>query len=168
MFRKVLKTESGYSLIEVMVSIMLLSIAILPMVGMFDMGLNSATRGSNYDKARALANLKMEEAKSLPYAAVRDTFPITGYAPSTSAGYSDTGFISQTGPTAADFTKFQYRVQKQYMAKMPLAPGSSSAAFGKCDSVTPSTCAAGTDPIRLTVTIQWGSGNSYTIFGFVT
>ena len=56
-----------------MVSIMILAIAILPMVGMFDMGLNSATEGSNYDKARALANLKMEEAKSLPFATRQET-----------------------------------------------------------------------------------------------
>ena len=41
-------------------------LAILPMAGMFEMGLRSATSGSNYDKARTLANLKMEEAKNLP------------------------------------------------------------------------------------------------------
>ena len=75
MFRKRLKNEAGYSLVEVMVSIIILAIAILPMVGMFDMGLNSATAGSQYDKARALANLKLEEAKSLPFATVRDNFP---------------------------------------------------------------------------------------------
>ena len=68
MFRKRLKNEAGYSLVEVMVSIIILAIAILPMVGMFDMGINSATKGGKYDKARALANLKMEEAKSLTYA----------------------------------------------------------------------------------------------------
>ena len=33
------KSESGYSLVEVMVSIMILAIAIIPMVGMFDLGL---------------------------------------------------------------------------------------------------------------------------------
>ncbi len=51
--------ESGYSLVEVMASIIILTLAIIPMVGMFDMGLQSATRGSNYDKSRALANLKL-------------------------------------------------------------------------------------------------------------
>jgi prepilin-type N-terminal cleavage/methylation domain-containing protein len=54
LFRKRLKNEAGYSLVEVMASIIILAVAILPMVGMFDMGLTSATRGSNYDKARAL------------------------------------------------------------------------------------------------------------------
>lgn len=52
MFRKRLREESGYSLVEVMVSIIILAIAILPMASMFDMGLNSATAGSKYDKAR--------------------------------------------------------------------------------------------------------------------
>ena len=66
-----------------MVSIIILAIAILPMVGMFDMGLNSATKGSNYDKARALANLKLEQAKSLPYETVRTNFPSEACKPST-------------------------------------------------------------------------------------
>jgi Tfp pilus assembly protein PilV len=73
-----LDEEGTEDVVEVMASIMLLTIAILPMVGMFDMGLNSATAGSQYDKARALANLKMEEAESLPFATVSDDFPVIG------------------------------------------------------------------------------------------
>lgn len=65
--RGVLEGEAGYSLVEVMVSIMLLCIAIIPMVGMFDAGLRAAVLGSNHDKARALANEKLEEIKALPY-----------------------------------------------------------------------------------------------------
>lgn len=53
MARSLLKEERGYSLIEVMVSIIILALAILPMVGMFDMGLHGVTASSNYDKARA-------------------------------------------------------------------------------------------------------------------
>jgi prepilin-type N-terminal cleavage/methylation domain-containing protein len=59
--------ESGYSLVEVLAAIMILSLAILPMVGMFDAGLRAAMLGSNYDKARALANEKLEEVRALPY-----------------------------------------------------------------------------------------------------
>src|SRR5919107_4734780 len=70
---KRLREEFGYSLVEVMVSIIILAVAIIPMVGMFDMGLNLAIKGSNYDKARALANLKLEQAKSLPF----DTSDVT-------------------------------------------------------------------------------------------
>lgn len=46
---------------------LLLSIAIIPMIGMFDAGLRAAVLGSNYDKTRALANEKLEEVKALPY-----------------------------------------------------------------------------------------------------
>lgn len=67
MIRPLRKQEAGYSLVEVMAAIMILSIAIIPMVGMFDMGLESAMLGANYDRARALANAKLEEAKALPY-----------------------------------------------------------------------------------------------------
>ncbi len=67
MIRRVLRDESGYSLVEVIVSIMLLSIAIIPMVGMFDAGLRAAMTGSNYDRARTLANSSMENIKALPY-----------------------------------------------------------------------------------------------------
>ena len=72
---KCFREEAGYSLVEVMASIIILAIAILPMVGMFDMGLRTATTGSNYDKARTLANLKMEEAKSLPFATRQRQLP---------------------------------------------------------------------------------------------
>ena len=61
------ESESGYSLVEVLAAIMILSLAILPMVGMFDAGLRAAVLGSNYDKARALANEKLEEVRALPY-----------------------------------------------------------------------------------------------------
>ena len=67
MARSVVNNEAGYSLVEVLAAIMILSIAIIPMVGMFDMGLKSAASSGNYDKARALANAKLEEVKSLPY-----------------------------------------------------------------------------------------------------
>src|SRR5918998_5162231 len=79
---KRLKGESGYSLVEVMVAMMIMTLAILPMVGMFDMGLHSTIEGSKYDKARMLANLKLEQAKNLPFDSgddtiqdVKDNFP---------------------------------------------------------------------------------------------
>ena len=80
-YSRELREEAGYSLVEVMFAIILLTIALLPMVGMFDMGIKSATSSGNYDKARALANLKMEEAKSLPFSTLRDNFPVTGPLP---------------------------------------------------------------------------------------
>lgn len=64
---KRIKDEAGYSLVEVMVAIMILAIAIIPMVGMFDAGLRAAVTGSNYDRARAIAGEELEEIKALPF-----------------------------------------------------------------------------------------------------
>jgi prepilin-type N-terminal cleavage/methylation domain-containing protein len=63
---RVVRHESGYSLIEVVVAILLLSIAIIPMVSMFDAGLEAASTSGNYDKARALANSNLEVIKADP------------------------------------------------------------------------------------------------------
>jgi len=62
-----LGSESGYSLVEVMVAIMILAIAVIPMVGMLDAALRAAVVGSNYDEARSLANEKLEGIRALPY-----------------------------------------------------------------------------------------------------
>jgi len=64
---KRLKDDAGYSLVEVMMAIVIIAIAIIPMVGMFDVGLKSATAGSSYDQARALANKNLEIVRALPY-----------------------------------------------------------------------------------------------------
>jgi hypothetical protein len=62
-----LRNDSGYSVVEVLVAIMLLSIAIIPMASMFDAGFRAALLGGNYDKARATASEELEEIKGLPY-----------------------------------------------------------------------------------------------------
>ena len=62
-----LKNEAGYSLVEVVVAIMLLGLAIIPMIGMFDAGLRAAVLGSNYDRGRALASEELAEIQALPY-----------------------------------------------------------------------------------------------------
>ncbi|CAN5888271.1 hypothetical protein BH23ACT11_BH23ACT11_16040 [soil metagenome] len=62
-----LNSESGYSLVEVMVAIMLLGLAIIPMVSMFDAGLRAAVLGSNYDQARVTAGEELAEIQALPF-----------------------------------------------------------------------------------------------------
>jgi len=64
--------EQGYSLVEVLVSIMILTIAIIPMVGMFDAGLRAASTSGNYDKARALANSNLESVKAMEFSTARN------------------------------------------------------------------------------------------------
>jgi prepilin-type N-terminal cleavage/methylation domain-containing protein len=155
LFRKRLKNEAGYSLVEVMVSIIILAIGILPLIGMFDMGLNSATTGSNYDKARALANLKMEEAKSLTFAEVEGNFPQAG----NTTPYTTVNWINGPG----GFTGFQYRVVKHYMTEPQSGEG--GAAVDPTQFFTESGTATGL--IRVTVIVQWGDGNTYTTYGLV-
>lgn len=78
MVRNFLKNESGYSLVEVVVAILLLSIAIIPMVAMFDSGLRAAVLGGNYDRARAIANEKLEETKTLSFSGALARYPEGG------------------------------------------------------------------------------------------
>ena len=165
---KRLEQEAGYSLVEVMASIIILALAILPMVGMFDMGLRTATAGSNYDKSRALANLKVEEAKSLPFdstdAAIRDVkdnFPeAVGTTTTYTSGAYESAWKAVTGPASADFTNFQYKVKKEYM--QPPDPDLPSQDWLPDTSNTP------TDLIRITVTVRWADGNEFKTFGLVT
>ena len=159
MFHRLLKTESGYSLIEVIVSIMILALAILPMVGMLDMGLNGVTASSYYDKARTLANLKLEEAKTLSFADVEGNFPEAGIT----TPYDGSDWFTEEPDFAEDF---QYTVRKDYMVQPPTDPGS---------SVDFATSGSPTGLIRLTVEVRWGEdddGNglpdkSFTTFGLV-
>lgn len=112
MIRKFLSDESGYSLVEVIVSVMLLSIAIIPMVGMFDAGLRAAVTGSNYDRARTLANSSMENVKALPYtktnpAGVNDSV-VELFAP------GSPGVTSHTCPVTVP-AGFSCKVETQYL-----------------------------------------------------
>jgi prepilin-type N-terminal cleavage/methylation domain-containing protein len=116
LIRKRLQEEPGYSLVEVMASIMILAIAILPMFAIFDTGLHSATRGSNYDKARALANKQLEQAQSLSYGTVRTSFPNAPCA-FDGSGRCEVGNLEV--PAAEDpggeFDNFRYAIRKQYV-----------------------------------------------------
>jgi len=95
MWTDTLKRESGYSLVEVMVALVVLTVAILPMVGMFEAALRAATASGDYDRARMCANQRLEQAKSLPYEAVK-TGPAEGICEPSGFGYVvGTQFIDQ-------------------------------------------------------------------------
>jgi type II secretory pathway pseudopilin PulG len=143
---RLLREEGGYSLVEVIVSIMILAIAIIPMVSMFDMGLNAATRGSNYDKARSLAKTQLEQAQSLSYSTVRTSFP---NAPCT---FSSSGLCEVENlevPTIEDpdgeFDNFRYAIRKQYVR-----PSGSTFVNANDD----------TGMMQITVEVGWG-GDSF-------
>jgi Tfp pilus assembly protein PilV len=158
---KRLREESGYSLVEVMASIMILTIAIIPMVGMFDTGLTAATASSKYDKARTLANHKLEEAKGLSYDQLKNNFPEISPTTTTynGSGFYQSSYRSVTGGAGADFTGFEYRVEKQYMAQPPVAPTSSSSSL--------STSSSDQGLIKVTVTVRWDGSKTYTTAGLV-
>jgi prepilin-type N-terminal cleavage/methylation domain-containing protein len=101
--------ESGYSLIEVVVAILLLSIAIIPMVSMFDAGMRVAVLGGNYDQARALAGKQVATVESLSYSDVKTSFP------SSPAAFNGSGTSETTGGTDPEFPNFTYEVSKQFL-----------------------------------------------------
>ncbi|MCA1688126.1 MAG: prepilin-type N-terminal cleavage/methylation domain-containing protein [Actinobacteria bacterium] len=130
--------EPGYSLVEVLVAIVILSLAILPMLGMFDTALRAAVLGGNYDKARALANEKLEEVRALPYSN-------PGGAPD-----SVTEKYPPASPTSGTEGIFTYSVQTSFVDAGLSNPGGSSP----------------TSQMRVEVEVEW-QGNSYTTTGFV-
>lgn len=74
MKNRLLKDESGFSIVELMVALVILVIAIIPMVRMFDVALGTTESTNRYDQARALANRELEILQSLPYESVA-SFP---------------------------------------------------------------------------------------------
>lgn len=136
--RKLLENESGYSLVEVIVSIFILAAAIIPMVGMFDMGLKSATSGGNYDKARALANANLDKVLSLSYADATITYKPTN-APSPAGT-----------PISCNQSIFTCTVTTTYLQ----------------DDLTQATVTP-TTKVKVVVNVQW-QGKSYTTTGLKT
>ena len=49
-----------------------LTVAVVPMVGMFDAAIGAVDASADYDKARTCAVQKLEHLKSLPYEAVEE------------------------------------------------------------------------------------------------
>lgn len=174
-----LKEESGYSLVEVMASIMILTIAIIPMVAMFDMGLSSATRSSNYDKARSLANKQLERAKNLPYDStntqtdIKDNFPYCAPDDPLCNVNEGTTLYDANGRAEVDdqedsdseYDDFRYDVVKQYVRMQDAGGGAMN--FVNVDGDT----AAERKMVRITVTVRWGGDdfddNDYTTSAIV-
>jgi prepilin-type N-terminal cleavage/methylation domain-containing protein len=131
-------SEPGYSLVEVLAAIVILSIAILPMVGMFDAALRAAVLGGDYDKARSLANEKLEEVRVLPY--------------KKPGGAADS--VAEIYPPATPVTGtegiFTYTVRTKFV----------EADFSNPSNSPP------TSQMRVDVEVQWQE-KSYTTTGFV-
>lgn len=138
---RLFREESGYSLVEVIVAMMILAVAILPMVSMFDAGLRAAALGGNYDKARALAGKQLEIAKSRPYSEVRDAYPVNPSTPGATTGIYESGDL-----TDPQFSGFTYTVRKEYVAVVggAIEPGVTARSLRRM--------------IQVTVTVKWNEG----------
>jgi prepilin-type N-terminal cleavage/methylation domain-containing protein len=165
LIHRLLNEQRGYSLVEVMVAIILLAIAIIPMVGMFDMGLDTANTGTKYDRARTLANTKLEQAKTLDYETVRTNFP--SQAATNKGAPGATGSVTSSSVTIAQDPRvppgFSYVITKQYLQQPP-----TGLAGDPGEEVEFNTSASVNDTalLRVTVTVSW-SGNSYRTTGVV-
>jgi prepilin-type N-terminal cleavage/methylation domain-containing protein len=137
-----LEEESGYSLVEVMVAIMILAIAIIPMVGMFDAGLRAALLGGNYDVGRAFANEKLEEVKALSFDQVLSRYP------------EDSTTACNPGPPAGSPVT-SCTVETDYVR---LGPSDVSSTDGSGDYAT--------TMLQVTVIVQW-SGGTYQTTGLI-
>ena len=148
-YRELLKDVSGYSLVEVMVAIMLLGLAIIPMVGMFDAGLRAAVLGGNYDQARALAGKQMERAQALSYGTVKTSFPTPA------ASFNASGYSQTTNLTDPEFPDFTYGIERQYV-RAPSAEGStfSDSSFDR-------------GLMRITITVRWDTDREYSTTGLI-
>lgn len=140
-----IKKENGYSLVEVMVAIMILAIAIIPMVGMFDAGLRAALLGGNYDIARSLANEKLEEVKALPFNDALVRYPEDA---------SPTRDCNPAPP--ADSPVTSCKVNTDYV-RTTASDVSSTNSVGDY----------ATTMVRVTVEVRW-SGGSYTTTGLIS
>jgi Tfp pilus assembly protein PilV len=123
---------------EVMVAIMILAVAIIPMVGMFDAALQAAVAGSNYDEARSLANEKLEGIRALPYERAGG------------AADSVVELYPPTSPVVGNQDVFSYTVLTNFVDQDFSDPRD----------------ATSTPQMRVEVEVEW-EGNSYTTNGYV-
>ncbi len=138
-----IKDARGYSMVEVMAAIVILSLAIIPMVGMLDAGLRSAAAAGDYDEARALANNRLERVQALPY-----NRPGGAADSAVEINHPSTPVSGTSGP-------FAFTVTTQYWRES----GGGLEAVADNSIVRPM--------MRVTVTVAWGGGRSYTTRGFV-
>lgn len=135
-----------------MVAIMLLAIAIIPMVGMFDAGLRAAMLGGNYDKGRALANEKLEEIKALPYSSPDPA--AAGTANSVEEIYRPLNANPAGSAVTGTEGTFTYKVETRYASLN--ATGIAPDPNGKM-------------MMQVDVTVEWDAGSkSYTTTGLVS
>lgn len=66
-FQKYLKRENGFTFIELLAAILVLTLGVFAVVSMFEMGLKTSTRASVRTVATNLANELLEKARNMPF-----------------------------------------------------------------------------------------------------
>ncbi len=150
MIRRAIDDEGGYSLVEVVAAIMILSIAIIPMVGMFDAGLRAAVTGSNYDRARSIAGEELEEIKALPFR--RDGAPADSavelFPSANGPAPPPSGSTSCSPPIE---TGFDCRVEINYLSPRTLVLDGGARTM-----------------MSVKVTVTWAGGGPYSTTGLIS
>jgi len=132
-----------------MAAIMILAVAIIPMVSMFDAGLRAAVVGSNYDRARAIAGEELEEIKALPFrvdnpAGVVDS-AVEFFPPENGPSPPVGGDSACSAPIEAGF---DCRVRTTYLNSNTLAADSAARSM-----------------MQVEVKVSWDGGGPYTTTG---
>jgi Tfp pilus assembly protein PilV len=133
------KDEAGSSLVEVTVAMVVLTLAVVPMVGMLEAGFRAATSSGEYDAARALAGAELEEARALPY--------------DRPGGASDSAVERYAPPGPPDQTEdgFTLSVRTAFV-----------------DGELSETVGSPSGQMRIEVLVGWENDRSYSTTGFVS
>lgn len=131
--------ETGSSIVEVTVAMVVLTLAIVPMVGMLEAGFRAATSSGEYDAARALAGSELEAARALPY--------------SRPGGAADSAVERYAPPGPPDATENGFTVSMQ-----------TSFVDGELSRTTGSP----TGQMRVEVLVEWEGDRSYSTTGYVS
>jgi len=69
-------TNNGFTLLEVLIAIIILTVGVVAVIWAFSSGMYAATDIENVDLALNIAQAKMEEIKNTPFASLIDSGPI--------------------------------------------------------------------------------------------
>jgi len=83
-----LKSKGGFTLLELMISLAIMSVGMLGVVGMFVYAIGGNAEGRNLSKATNLAGKKIEELKMTAFADLTSHRTSGAYAPSTDGMYT--------------------------------------------------------------------------------
>jgi prepilin-type N-terminal cleavage/methylation domain-containing protein len=129
------KTENGFSLVEVMIALCVLLLVFMGLMQSALLGIDANMRSILRDEALRIAAERMEEAKNLPFAGVVDDVPVAG---------EDVTFTGPcAGPPIAD-PYYPVRVDRDFRNIVGFDYGTRRTVFNY-----------DADTMRITITVRW-------------